>query len=80
MNRRRLNHPISVDSETGEYWNGQNALKTQAQINSFIKPSSKTRSNGYFDVARVRALIEWVVVRIMLLIVVYFEVNSFGLM
>ena len=80
MDKRKLNHTISVDSETGEYWDGQQVLKTQAQINSAIKPASVGRSSESASVGRVQALIQLLVVKITLMILVYFEVNSFGLM
>jgi hypothetical protein len=80
MDKRKLNHMISVDSETGDYWDGQRALKTQAQINSVIKPVSAGWLRGNFRIARFRALIQLLVVKIVLMIVVYFEVDSLGLM
>jgi len=80
MDKRKLIHSISVDSETGDYWDGQRILKTQAQINSVIKLASTGGSCGNESVACVQTLIQLAIVKMILVIVVYFEVNSFGLM
>ena len=79
MDMSKLNHTISVDSETGDYWDGQRALMTQAQINSVIKKTSTGRLAGNVNAVPVRELIKWVVVKIILMWVVYFEVESLGL-
>jgi hypothetical protein len=80
MDRRKLNHLISVDSETGEYWDGQRALKTQAKINSVIHPASTGGSSRKVCVACFNRLLQFLVVKIIFMIVVYFEVESLGLM
>ena len=64
MHKRNFNHTISVDSETGEYWDGHRALKNQSQINLVIEKVSTGRSVGNDDVVRVRGLFQLVVVKI----------------
>jgi len=80
MDMSKLNHTISVDSETGEYWDGQRALTKHAQFNSVIKKASTGRLAGNVGAVPVRDLFQMLVLKIIFMIAVYFEVESLGLM
>lgn len=43
MDKHKSNHLISVNSETGIYWNGERQLRTQAQVDAVI--NQKTADN-----------------------------------
>jgi len=79
MDKSKLNHTISVDAETGKYWDGQRSLTSQAQINSVIKKASTGRSTVNVSGIPLSELLKLVVMKIILMLVVYFEVDSIGL-
>ena len=80
MDNRKSNHMISVDSETGVYWDGQRALITQTQINAALKPALIKRSSTKDYVARGQILIQFAAMRILRTTARFFEINSLRLM
>jgi hypothetical protein len=80
MDKRKSHQMISVDSETGVYWVGERALKTQAQINAVIKPALKDRSKKNDRADRVQTLNELAVIRVFHTVAKYFEVISLRFM
>jgi len=80
MDKRKSHQMISVDSETGVYWVGECALKTQAQINAAIKPSLRERSGKNDSAARTQVFIELTAMKIIRTTAEYFEVTSLRFM
>jgi hypothetical protein len=77
MDKLKSHQLISVDSETGVYWDGQRVLTTQSQINAVIRPARVERLHRDDRVARVQTFIQLSAMKIIRTTAEIFEINTF---
>ena len=78
MAQQYINLPISVDSETGEYWHGELNLQNQAQVNAVVKLALNKPIifiNNHTE--QEQSLIQYAALNIIRTTASYFEVRSF---